>query len=149
MSKLLVIDRVNYVLEGQLEKIKPQERTILDEENITTAIKQYKNDYVDQGLALGELNEGFLLIPTKIEYGDKIVEGEQVAEEEKEPAFMIIDVYWNSEAKEICGKLIILDTEDGDKIKAAIDKGTDCFISASETEIYTVMEKEQIGRAHV
>jgi len=134
MSKLIVIDPEEFVLEGEFERLRAPERTVLDENNIITAIEQFKIDYVDKGAALGELNDGFLVMPT--------VDGEQVVEEEKEPAFMIIDIYWNGDKRAICGKLIILETEDGEKIKKAIGQGVECFMSASETELYTTMEQE-------
>jgi hypothetical protein len=134
MSKLLVIDRQEYVLEGEFERLRAPERTIIDEENVIQTIEEYKQNFVNEGLALGTLNEGFLVIPTD--------DGEQVYEEEKDPAFMIIDIYWNRDRSSICGKLIILDTEDGEVIKAAINQGVDCFMSSSETETYEEMNKE-------
>jgi len=134
MSKLVVIDPEEYVLEGEFERLRAPERTLLDEDNIITAIEQFKIDYVDQGAALGELNDGFLVMPT--------VDGEQVVEEEKDPAFMIIDIYWNGDKRAICGKLIILDTDDGQKVKKAIGQGVECFMSATQTELYTIMEQE-------
>jgi hypothetical protein len=140
MSKLVVIDKAEYIMEGEFEKIRTPERTFIDEENVLANVEQFKTDFVDKGLALGELNDGFLVMPTIMEYDGKQVQGEQVVEEEKEPAFMIIDVYWNKERRAICGKLIILDTEDGEKIKEAINHGMECFISASQTELYDVMD---------
>lgn len=134
MAKLLVIDREEYVLEGEFERIKTQSGVMLDEENVLAAIEQYKVDYVDQGLALGVLNEGFLVMPTE--------DGEQVVEEDKDPAFMIIDIYWNRDERSICGKLILLDTDGGEKAKAAINQGVECFMSVSKTETYTTMDKE-------
>ncbi len=134
MSKLIVIDPEEFVLEGEFERLRVPEGTFLDEDNIITAIEQFKIDYVNQGAALGELNDGFLVMPT--------IDGEQVVEEEKDPAFMIIDIYWDGDRRTICGKLIILDTEDGKKIKKAISQGVECFMSASQTELYTVMEQE-------
>jgi hypothetical protein len=131
-SKLLMIDPENFVLEGEFERLIVPEKTILDEENILAAIDQFKTDFVDPGLAVGELNEGFLIIPTE--------DGEQVIEEEKEPAFMIIDIYWDRSRRAICGKLILLDTEDGDKVKKEIGQGVECFMSATQTETYTVMD---------
>lgn len=113
MPKLFVIDRQDYVLEGEFEKIRVQNQTVLiDEENILSAIAQYKKDYVDRGMAIGYLNSGFLVMPT--------IDGEQVVDEDRDPSFMIIDIYWNREEKCICGKLIIIDSDDGDKIKGAI-----------------------------
>jgi len=148
MSKLVVIDPQEYVLEGEFEKIRAAEHTFLDEENILAAIEQFKIDYVDQGLALGELNEGFLVMPTIVEYEDgKKVKGDTVVDEERDPAFMIIDIYWDRDKRAICGKIIVLDTDDGDKIKHAIEQGVECFMSATQTELYTVMDKES-GRVY-
>lgn len=147
MSKLVVIDPTEYVLEGEFERLRAPENTFLDEENILAAVEQFKMDFVDQGLALGELNEGFLVMPTVVEYDGKTVEGEQVIEEEKDPAFMIIDIYWDRDRRAVCGKLIILDNEEGDKVKHAIGQGIECFMSASQTELYTVMDKEN-GRMY-
>jgi len=147
MSRLVVIDPVEYILEGQFERIDVPERTFLDEENVLLSIEQYREDYVDKGLALGELNDGFLIIPTVVEYDGKSIEAEQVDEEEKDPAFMIIDIYWNRDRRTICGKVILLDTEDGDKIKKAIGQGVECFMSASQTEGYIVMD-ENSGRMY-
>ena len=141
MAKLTVIDPEEYVLEGEFERVRAQEHMFLDEQNILAAIEQYKEDFVDQGFALGELNEGFLTMPTIVEYDGQNVQAEQVSEEEKDPAFMIIDIYWNREKMAICGKLIILDTEDGEKIKEAINQKIECFMSASQTELYSVMDK--------
>ena len=132
MAKLTVIDPVEYILDGDFEKIRAPGRTIVDVENVLTAIEQYRIDYVEPGLAVGELNDGFLIIPTE--------DGEQVVEEERDPAFMIIDIYWDSESRAICGTIIILDTEDGDKIKKAIDQGIECFMSASQTDSYETMD---------
>lgn len=147
MSKLVVIDPVEYVLEGEFERLRAPERTFLDEQNILLAIEQYREDFVDQGLALGGLNDGFLVMPTIVEYDGKSIEAEQVVEEEKDPAFMIIDIYWDRNKNAICGKLILLDTEDGEKIKHAISQGIECFISASQTELYTTMD-ENNGRMY-
>ena len=147
MSKLVVIDPEEYILEGEFEKLRAVEGTFLDEENILAAIDQYKTNYVDQGLALGELNEGFLVMPTIVEYGGEMVEAEQVSEEQKDPAFMIIDIYWDRDMRAICGKIILLDTEDGDKAKKAIAQGIETFMSASQTELYTVMDKKN-GRMY-
>ncbi len=147
MAQLVIIDPENYVLEGEFEKIKALPQTMLDEGNVLAAVEQYKVDYVDQGLAVGELNDGFLIIPTVIEYNGKSVEAEQVSEDEKLPAFMIIDVYWDRYREAICGKLILLDNQEGDKVKNAISQGIECFMSASETETYTVMDKEN-GRMY-
>lgn len=133
MSKLTVIDPVECILEGEFEKIRVPERTFLDEENVLAAIEQFKADFVNQGLAIGYLNEGFLTIPTE--------QGEQVIDEDKEPAFMIIDVYWNRDRRAICGRLILFpETADGIKIKEALEQGMECFISASETELYDTMD---------
>lgn len=137
-----MIDPEEYVLEGEFERLRAADGTFLDEANILAAIEQYKTDYVDQGLALGELNEGFLVMPTIVEYGGEMVEAEQVAEEQKDPAFMILDIYWDRDKRSICGKIILLDTEDGDKIKKAIGQGVESFMSAAQTELYTVMDKE-------
>lgn len=145
MSKLVLIDPQEFVFEGEFERLRAPELTFLDENNIVTAIEQFKFDYVDQGAALGELNDGFLVMPTIVEYDGKSIEGEQVVEEERDPAFMIIDIYWDRDRRAICGKLIILDTEDGEKIKKAVGQGIECFMSASQTELYTVME-ENSGR---
>ena len=142
MSKLFVIDPEDYIIEGEFERVKAPERTILDEENIIAAVEQFKVDYVDQGLALGELNEGFLVMPTIVYNNGEETEAEQVVEEEKDPAFMILDIYWDWERRAICGKIIILDTEDGEKIKKAINQGVECFMSASQTELYTVMDRD-------
>jgi len=146
-SKLVVIDPEEYVLEGEFERLRAADGTFLDEANILTAIEQYKIDYVDQGLALGELNEGFLVMPTIVEYGGEMVEAEQVTEEQKDPAFMIIEIYWDRDKRAICGKIILLDTEDGEKIKKAIGQGIETFMSAAQTDIYTVMDKES-GRMY-
>jgi len=146
-SKLVMIDPEEYVLEGEFERLRAADGTFLDEANILAAIEQYKTDYVDQGLALGEFNEGFLVMPTIVEYGGEMVEAEQVVEEEKDPAFMIIDIYWDRDKRAICGKIILLDTEDGDKIKKAIGQGIEPFMSAAQTDLYTVMDKET-GRVY-
>ena len=134
MSKLTVIDRQEYILQGEFERIKAPERTILDENNVILAVQKFKEEVVDLGLGLGTLNDGFLTIPT--EYGD------QVYEEDKEPAFMILSVYWDSDKGAICGTIIILDNDEGNKVKAAIDQGVECFMSASETDSYEDMDKE-------
>jgi len=139
MSKLLVVDPIEYVLEGEFERVVAPAGTFLDEENILAAIWQFKTDFVDPGCAVGELNDGFLLIPT--EYG------EQVSDEEKEPAFMIIDIYWDRDKRAICGKLILLDTEDGENVKKSISQGVDCFMSATQTDLYTIMD-ENTGRMY-
>lgn len=147
MSKLKLVDKENYILEGVFEKLRVVEHTFLDEDNILDAIDHYKANYVDKGLALGELNDGFLVIPTMVEYGGEQVKAEQVAETTKGPAFMIIDIYWNPDEETICGSIILLDTEEGDKVKDAINQGVECFVSASETEIYTIMDKNS-GRMY-
>jgi len=147
MSKLVVIDPEEYVLEGEFERLRAPEHTFLDEENILAAVEQFKVDFVDQGLALGELNEGFLVMPTIVEYNGKSVSAEQVAEEDKEPAFMILSIYWDRDRRAICGRLIILNNDEGEKVKKAINQGVECFMSATQTELYTVMDKEN-GRMY-
>jgi len=141
MSKLLLIDKSEdgYMLEGELERLRPAGNTFLDEENILLAIEQFKADLVDQGAAVGTLNDGFLVIPTE--------HGEQVAEDDKEPAFMIVDVYWNRDQKTICGIIMLIENEEGAKVKSAIDRGVECFISSSNTELYTVMDEDS-GRMY-
>jgi hypothetical protein len=134
MSKLLIINKEEFILEGEFERIKTPYKIYVDEENVLTAIAYFKENYVDKGLAVGFLNDGFLTIPT--EYGD------QVEEEDRDPAFMILNIYWDRKSLAICGSLIILPSQDGDTIKDAILQGADCFISISETESYTVMDKD-------
>jgi hypothetical protein len=147
MSKLKLIDEENYILEGEFEKLRVPEHTFLDEDNILDAIEDYKINYVDPGLAMGELNDGFLVVPTMVQYGGEQVQAEQVAKEEKDPAFMIIDIRWNPDRESIEGQIIILDSKDGIKVKNAINQGVECFVSASETELYTIMDKDS-GRMY-
>ena len=64
MSKLRLIDPQEFILEGEFEKIRAAERTLLDEENVMAVVENYKEEYVNKGLAVGELNDGFLIIPT-------------------------------------------------------------------------------------
>ena len=134
MSKLNVIDQENLILEGEFEKIRVADKTFLDEQNILEEILKYKEERVDKGLAFGYLNDGFLIMPTE--------DGDQVVEEDKDPAFMIIDIYWNQGKKTIEGKIILLDSDDGNKVKNELSQGVECYMSASETEVYTSLDKE-------
>lgn len=141
MSKLTLIDSTQFILEGAFEKIRTAESVHLDEESIIKTIEKFKKSKVDQGVALGELNDGFLVLPVIIEQDGEQKEVEQIVDLQKEPAFMIVDIWWESEKQSIFGKIIILDTEDGQKIKESINQNAECFISATETEVYTVMNK--------
>lgn len=147
MPKLKVVDYDDFVLEGEFEKIIPIHNTFLDEENVLSAVQKFKDEFVDKGLALGTLNDGFLVMPVDVEIFGYQLQADQVCEENKDPSFMIIDIYWERDLKAICGRLIILDTEDGLKIKDAIKRGVECFISASDTDVYTTMDKED-GRIY-
>jgi len=133
MGKLNVVSYKDFVLEGEFERIKAPDKTVLDEESVITAIKKFKDEKVSLGYALGTLNEGFLVMPTE--------DGDQVVEENRPPAFMIIDIQWNSERKSIVGTVIILDSPDGEKIKNAIMQGTECYISYADTDSYLAKDE--------
>ena len=134
MGKLSIIDASQFILEGEFEKIREQKGSILDEQSIVDSVTKYISDYVTPGKALGVLNEGFLTMPTAD--GDQVV-----AEETKEPAFMIIGAEWNSKKSCIEGQVVILNSPDGVKVKQAIQQGVDCYISSSETETYNAKEE--------
>ena len=145
MAKLKVIDKEQFILEGEFERIRSMEGTTLDEENILTSIETYKTNVVDQGFALGCLNDGFLTMPTEVDFNGERKSAEQVVQTEKDPAFMIIDLIWDTYKRAVLGRLIILDTDEGMKVKEAINQGVECYMSGSQTEVYTVME-ENTGR---
>jgi hypothetical protein len=88
---------------------------------------------VDTGQALGELNEGFLTMPTEL--------GDQVVEQLRTPAFMVIDIWWERERHAICGKLIILNSEDGEKIKQSLKQGIECYVSSADIDSYPIKDE--------
>lgn len=136
MSKLTVIDLENFILEGEFERFnKIPPNTTLNEESIRKAVQKYKDEYVDKGDGLGYLNDGFLTIPTDL--------GEQISEEQKDPAFMVLNIGWEPYTKSVVGRIVILDSEDGLKIKGALKTGANAYISSSETETYDRLNKEQ------
>jgi hypothetical protein len=132
--KQISIDGFDCVLTGGFEKISIPPNTVLDEESVIKTIQNYKTNFVEKGTAFGFLNNGFLLIPTE--------EGEEVDTQEKPPAFMIIDILWNSEKQLVEGTIIVLDTDDGNKIKQAVSRGGECYVSNSGIDIYTQFDKE-------
>ena len=60
MGKLNIIDAANFIFEGEFEKIRVPENSLLDEQSIIVSLEKYKTEFVDKGNALGELNDGFL-----------------------------------------------------------------------------------------
>jgi len=133
MGKLNLIDGNQFILEGEFEKIREQKGSILDNESVKLAVEKYNTDYVVPGKALGVLNEGFMVMPT--------ADGDQVVEEQREPAFMVISAEWDEEKRIVKGQVIILNSPDGIKIKQGIQQGIECYISSSETEIYNAKEE--------
>ena len=140
-SDTFCLEKTDVVLEGVFEKITPSQNTLIDEDNVLAAVDRYKKEFVETGEALGCLNDGFLTMPIMVEHGGENVEAEQIVEEEKDPAFMVLDIWWNRDIKSICGAIVILDTIDGLKIKNAIAQGVGCFISATQTETYATMDE--------
>lgn len=134
MGKLVLIDSENFILEGEFEKIKSSGKTVIDENSVKKAIELYKNNFVTPGLALGELSEGFLTMPT--------VDGDQVVDEKRDAAFMVVDIWWKPESRAIYGKIIILNSQDGIKIKEASMQGADCYMSSSETDSYPIKDEK-------
>lgn len=134
MAKLSIVDASNFILEGEFEKIKPSEGSALNEASAKEAVEIYR-ELALNGDAIGYLNDGFFTIETD--------QGEQVDETEKEPAFMVLDLAWEPYSKAVFGRIIILDSNDGLLIKKAISEGTNCYISSSETEFYTNMNKDR------
>jgi len=135
MGKLKLINKEEFILEGVFEKFTIHSNAILDVEKAKKAIESYKTDKVDKGLSLGYLNEGFLLMPTE--------DGEQVVEEDKDPAFMVTDIWFNEENQSISGQIILLDTSDGIKVKNALLQGIECYVSNANIDIYPTTEKNQ------
>ena len=133
MGKLNIVDKANFILEGEFEKFKMPAKATLDEQSVINAVGKYKLEIVDKGFAVGELSEGFLTIDTG--YGD------QIAEQVKDPAFMIVDIWWDTEKRGIWGKVIVLDSADGMKIKSALGQGIECYMSSSETDTYHAKEE--------
>lgn len=134
MAKLKLIDSEQFILDGEFERFKAPSRSILDEDSVINAIEKYNKEMVLPGKAFGSLNEGFLLMATEM--------GEQIDEEEKIPAFMIIDIQWDAEKKVVFGKIILLDTDDGNKIKDALKIGLECYMSSSETNVHIILDKQ-------
>jgi len=134
MGKLSIIDSEQFILGGEFEKIRTTQKAVLYEQSVIDALEKYKEKFISPGLAVGELSDGFLTMPT--------ADGEQVIEQQKPPAFMIIDIDWNPENKSIFGKVILLDSEDGIKIKESLKQGMDCYITSGEIESYMTKEEE-------
>lgn len=120
-------------MEGEFERFKSPPRASLDKDSIMRAVNEFNINFVKKGLAFGHLNDGFLIIPTEI--------GEKVDETENSPAFMIVDVEWNPAKKGVKGKILILDTPDGIKIKEGVKKGMNCYISGSKTTDSSALDK--------
>lgn len=133
MGKLNVTSYEDFILEGEFEKIKIPEKSFLDEDSVILAVNKFKTERVDKGFALGQLSEGFLTIPTE--------EGDQVIEEQKNPAFMIIDIWWEREKRAIFGKIILLDSEDAEKMKQSLQQGIECYVSSADIDSYPVKEE--------
>lgn len=140
MHKLTIIDFENFILEGEFERFKAPPRALLDTQSIQRAVEDYNVNQVKKGLAFGHLNDGFLIMPT--------VDGEKVDTSEKDPAFMIVDVEYNGVTKGVKGKILILDTEDGLKIKQGIKKGMNCYISSSESTEGSALDKDKGRLVH-
>jgi len=140
MHKLTIIDLENFIMEGEFERFKSPPKATLDINSIIRAANDYNTNHVKKGFAFGHLNDGFLLIPT-----DK---GEKVDETQNAPAFMVVDVEWNSAKKGIVGKIMILDTPDGLKIKESVQKGMHCYISGSETTAGVTVDKDSGRRIY-
>ena len=137
MEKLEAVDYEQFIFQGEFERFnKIPPHTFLDEKSAINAVDRY-NEWALGGQVFGSLNDGFLLIPT--------ADGEQVDGQQKEPAFMILKVWWDSKKKSVNGQIMILDSNDGQKIKSRINEGAECYISSSKT--LSGSNLDSLGRA--
>ncbi len=131
MEKIKVIDEKSFVFEGVFDKIIIPQNVLFDKEKTLQTIKQYKEEVVDKGNAIGILRTNMLQSPSV-----------QETINQNNIAFMIIDVWLDDENNTISGKFIPFDYGAGEVVVKKYSNGEFCYLTYSETKLSKEQNEE-------
>jgi len=149
MNYLTLEDAEHKILVGVLQVVKSDNKAPIVHETVVKAVGRYKHQFVDQGVAYGGLEQEVKESQENEYTGsgdpkdmlndlfqDQILEYDQVDEivPLEEAAFRVVDIEYDSERREILGRVQILDTELGLEAQRRINNGMKPFISQGGIE---------------
>jgi len=161
---MIVVDKDNYILDGALYEI-PLLDAPLSEESAERAVAFYKQKMVDTGLAFGKLHAPIQesLIdevreedykryiqqdPVAVAAGLQITSGfdDEEVINEKDAAFQLMDIIYDSDSRTIVGRIHLMDTPSGLVARQNVDEGKRCIISqATVDEVVDNKDRQRGG----